>query len=892
MAHATIDKQFSPKRVLNVRAVGIIAGTITLAILLMNWLHGAQIEQTRSHLQSAAERAFEDDEPSVALDLFEQYLLLNPDDETVQEKVSLILDEQGRSPKSLRRAFQINESLLRKDRSRDDLRLRQISIAARLRRYSDAAVHLKTLREKRTDLSEVWHYSGMIAMETGDFAAAQDFFTQAVARKDSVPQSYGLLADLQTDHAGDPEAAEQTLNLMIERRDSADSRAIRAAWLSRQGRHQDAIQDLWHVLREDPENIRANALLVKTVRAAGRGDTQFRMAEQFREIIQHLERVLTENPNRPQLRLYLSAALWAADERAAAIRNLESGIERDPRQRELQESLIDYLITDHQFDRARELFDQISPQMTDRSRRKFVEGRLLMAREEWLAAASAFETAVGLAGDDSDIASRSKICLALCRREAGDSGAELDSYRSLVKSDPNSERGRLGMASAWVRSGQIDLAIAEYRQLLHVEGVPAYLANLMIRRISQEPRANRDWSDVEELVSDESPAIRDEVQRMLLQADLRFAQGYPSQALDILEEAARRRPESEEIQAALQQISTSQAEQLGRRLLTVLNEDPSNVDAHTSVLRLQLTRRDSRDMVQWLNSFVSGEFFPQLGRNQRLLILGKSAIAAASSAAAEQASQEQVQTLLRYAGDAWRLLADDSPQHMVTYIRFVAQYMSVDKAIQETERMSESVSGVHQALCWLECLRRSAEDDSVGARVYEELVHLIDRDPNSVALRLVFADALIVVGRYKDAEELLVELASVQQTNGGALGRLAWLSQLVRSDAEAAMTLSERAILLSPEDPRVRSIRGLVLSESGNTEQGLDVLMSIPAEDRTTASLLFEARSRFLAGQKASATILLKTLQQRAGDLTRVEQQLMNSLQRELSHDVPRMSSR
>lgn len=892
MAPTSTEKTTTQKRVLNLRAVAIIVGSITMLSVLLSWLHATQVQRTSDFLKTAAEQAVADNEPNRAFDLYEQYLILNPDDMSAEEQISMILDEHGGNPKSLVRSFQINERLLLADKSRDDLRLRQISIAARLRRYSDAAVHLKTLRDKRTDLSEVWHFSGIVAQDTGDYPNAQKYFEKAVALENPVAESFGYLADLQTEQTHDPEAAEQTLNRMIQQLNSTDAYRIRAVWLQKQERHIDAMRDLWTVLQNEPSDVRANAMLLKAIRIAAGKNHQFPAQQHYQKIIRHLTQALENEPDEPQLRLYLSSALWAVNDRRSSIENLKYGIDRDPREYSLQEVLVDYLITDRQFDAARQLFEGIPERVIDRGRRSFTEGRLLMAQEQWLPAIAAFDTALSFAGGDHDIASRSRICLALCRREAGDSSAELETYRSLVKSDPDSERGRLGMASAYLRSNQLELAIAEYRQLLHVDGVPEFLANLLIKQIMKQPPRNRDWSDVEALVTNETPIIADEVQRILLQADLRFAQGFPSQALDILDRAAQRMPDREEIQRALQRVSSVHSESLNKRVMAVLQEDPSNMDAHVSVLRLQLNRRDTADMVQWLNRFFRGDILPDLDRTQRLQIIAQATTIVAESESATRADREQFQVLLQFSAEAWKRLSESSPQHLTTYIRFLGRYRSVDYAMTEISRAAANASPVIQARCWLECLRRGADDPQVSSQVQQALSDLISSDSGNSELRLVYADALIAVDRYDDAETLLVSLAKSDRFDGRSLGRLAWLKLLVRSDALTALQLSEQAILRSPGDTTVRSVRGLVLAENGNTDQALDVLRSIPAADRTTSSFLYEARSLFLTGNTSAAAAMIRDLGRKTHDLAAVEQRMMQSLQQKLKIESPRMTSR
>lgn len=877
---------------LNLKAVALLVGGGTLLSIATGWLHAGQIIRTSSYLRSTAEAALSEGDHHRAFDLFEQYLVLNPDDKQIEEQISLLLEQHGTSTRALLRAFQINERLLLGDRSRDDLRLRQIRLAARLRRYSDAAVHLKTMRDKRTDLSEVWHYSGVVARDTGDFANALEYFSRAVSLKDPIPESFEYLARLMTTEAGDPQGAEQLLDRLVREAASAEAHRIRAGWLLDQSRPADAVPDLWAAIESEPHDPRTNAMILKAIRLGHAADHEFDADSQYQRMIVHLNQILSERPDEPALRLYLSSALWATGQRPAAINNLEYGIERDPRRFEIHEVLVDYLVSDEQYDRAQQIFDRIPERAVDRGRREFMRGRLLMAREQWDEAIAAFEMALGFASSDQSIASRAQVCLALCRRETGDRTATMDAYRSLIRSDPDFEGGRLGMASAYLRSGQTDLAIAEYRQLLHVDGVPEFLANLMIRTTLAQMSENRNWSEVEELLRNHDPIVTDTVQRTLLQVDLLFARGLPAQAMDHLVRAAQEMPDSPEMQRAVQRLSSIHGESLNRRVLRVLKEDPASREAHMSVLRLQVARQDSADMVSWLDQLAAGTVCPQLSERERLVLIANATTTVAAAEIETRGANEQTDILLRYAGRAWQQLAETSSRHRLNYIRYLARYSSVRDAIIESDAIPATVPAQIQAQCWLECLRQGAALPDVRTRVNQQLIKLVNADPSNTALRLAFAESRILLEHYDQAEQLLTQLAQYDRNNGLALGRLAWIATVIHADPQQALQYAEQAVRRTPTDPTVRSIRGLALCEADQTAAGLDVLTSIPSEERTPASHLFEARGLFLDGHTAEAAELVQDLRYHTADLVPAEVNMLRFLQQQLNIQPHRISSR
>lgn len=885
MAHIPETTEPEERRVLNLKALALLVGGGILVSIGIGRIHATQVERTSEYLKSTAEAALEEGEHRRSFDLYEQYMTLNPNDDEVDETISELLEKHGNSAKALQRAFRINERLLLADKDRDDIRLRQISIADRLGRYSDAAVHLKIMREKRSDLSRVWHFSGIVARDTGNFQDAITYFGNATALEDPPAESFQYLAELKTSENEDAESAFELLNKLVDRDDSAKARRIRADWLMKQNRHEEAIPDLWIALQEDSTDVRTNAMLLKSIRVARASDPKFGAELENRKLVDHLNAVLLQDPDQPRLRLYLSSALWATRQRDAAIANLRYGISRDPRQFEMYEVLVDYLVSSRRYTEAQETFDEIPERVIDRGRREFMRGRLLMAQKQWLEAIEAFNVAIGFAHDDANISSRARICLALCRRESGDNAAALEAYTALIQANPDFEGGRIGIASAYLQAEQIPMAIAEYKQLLHVDGVPPFLANLMIKYNLTLPKQQRDWDQVADILRDENPVISDPVQRGLLQADLQFAEGFPAQAMDHLDRLARRIPDRPEIERARQRLSNVHGDKLMSRVQDVLREDPRNIEGHISILRLQMARNDVAGMDNWLNRLQSGASFPKLSKFERLRLLAESATIVADAELVTRGQSTQLQVLQDYASKAWRELSASGREYLRRYVRFVGVHQSAQNAITVTEWVKANSDVPMQAACWVECLKAGVAEPAVQSRVTSEIVALIRRNPADMSLRLTYAESRILLQQYENAEQLLLQIAEHDPQNAAAFGRLAWLEILVNNDVENGIAYSARASELYSGDISIRSIRALAFTESGQPDTALKMLTSIPERDRTVASRVFEARALTLVGRKNAARDLVLELSQAktVAQLDPAEIRLLTKLQNELN---------
>ncbi|MEZ6125049.1 MAG: tetratricopeptide repeat protein [Planctomycetaceae bacterium] len=894
MAHSSLSKEPVARRVLNLKALGILLAAGLGARTALGYLHDSQMARTRDLLKANADQALAEENHQRAFDLLEQFLGLSPGNAEAEEKISQLLEEHGTSNKELQRAFQINEKILRKDRTRDDVRLRQIRLADRLGQHADVAVHLGILREQRSDLADVWYYSGLVAEETGDRRSAIQYYQTAVALENPSAETYEHLARLLTSETGNTQAAEDLLQQLVNSRNSAETRRIRARWMLEQHRPQAAIGDLAEALRFEPDHEQTLAMMLKALRELPEKSSDVNRDAAYQSFINHLGQLLNEFPDRVRLRMYLSSALWSTGRRDAAIQTLEQGIARDPREFEMYEVLVDYLVSEKRYDQAQAVFTRIPERAVNRGRREFMRGRLLMSQKNWESAIEAFEVAMGYAHQDKDMASRARVCLALCRRETGDNMAAMETYRALIQNNPEFEGGRLGMASAYLRADQIDLAIAEYRQLLHVEGVPEFLANLMIRRNLQQPRQGHDWSEIENLLRDDRPLIRDVTQRILLKADLLFAKGFPAQAMDLLDDAARQMPDSPQIQRAQQRLAAVHGDQLLERVRGVLKNDPANPEAHLSILRLLASQPDAGQLTEWLQGLLNGNGHEVLDESRRLTILSQAATSVAESELSAHGSTAATEALLKFGGEAYRRLAAASPRGTFDYIRFLAMHQFPSEALNAAEAAEKNLNPELAGACWLECLRHASTDSAVRRRVDLALVTLIRQEPRNATLRLLYADSRILQSDYQQAEVLLNQLASFDRHSGRALGRLAWLALMIQRDPRKALQLSENATQLSPGDVEVRSIRGLALAENNQLQPALDVLTSIPDEDRPVASYLYEARAHALAGQQHEATVLIRKLSDRrlVGDLNSADLALLKQMQQLLQVRSSSMTSR
>ena len=364
------------------------------------------------------------------------------------------------------------------------------------------------------------------------------------------------------------------------------------------GINSQALPDVWKGLEAAPDDIELNAILVHCLQSnevSGQPDVN---DTDLPGAIRHLHGCVERNPKQTSLRVHLAALLWMNQQQSAAIEILEAGISCNPQTLQLQGALLEYLLTQEQTDKAERLLNSLPASAWPRAEYELLKGRIQLQRKAWEVADASLQRAVAYSDQGSVLQQRAQMLLAVCRANSGNTIRAVDAFRTMVAGAPDSVAGRLGMASAWVKAGRNDMAIGEYRQLLDVPGVPAFLADLLIQRNLEQPAGLRNWNEVAELVRDENPFITDPTQRTLLQTDLLTASGRLTDAIMKLESASAANPENAAFQRALARLHGELGGELRNRLQQLAIDMPQNDDVRAALVRLDLSA-DQQPSQRW-----------------------------------------------------------------------------------------------------------------------------------------------------------------------------------------------------------------------------------------------------------------------------------------------------
>ncbi len=273
---------------------------------------GSAIEQTRRH--------------------YGRYLSLRPDDLATRIQYAKFMFDLP----DYAAAFFQNDKILRTDltdaddalrKKVEEVRDRQIQLAIRLQRLSDALYHIDIQKTIRKDDPKLIELRGYCQLDSGDSQEnrdnAQKDFEEAIRLAPQQVSTYSLLAMLQRDRMKQPALAEATIAKMLEANpESAEAYLVRARFrmndkdpakqLEQTQKEiiQQATADCDKALQLDSKNIEALYVRSQCIEASApyEPDAQVRVAL-YRQVGELVQQLIDANPssvNAPQLYLRLS----------------------------------------------------------------------------------------------------------------------------------------------------------------------------------------------------------------------------------------------------------------------------------------------------------------------------------------------------------------------------------------------------------------------------------------------------------------------------------------------------------------------------------------------------------------------------------------------------------
>ncbi len=840
------DRQY---RVLNPRAAVIVGVTAVVFLFGMRKLHDRQFGRTIEFLRQSAYAALDASDYRKAQMGLNQYLAFRSSDMDARQKLSTLLSTHIRTRPALEQAFQLNEDLLRNDLPQQELRLEQSRIAVKLNRCSDARAHLQILQKLREDSSEIWYLSAHCAREARKMDEAARWYQRALSCPNPPEAAFEELAELAAANPHLMLDPENILDQMVTTCNSAAARRLRAIQLVEKRQFAEALSHVWKGLEAAPDDVPLNAILVSCLQRINRPALPHHLSPQNHgptedvELvrgIRHLQACVERNPAENSFRIDLAALLWKNQQQPAAIQVLEAGISRKSRGYQLHGVLIDYLLTQEQGEKAEQLLQTLPANALFRSERELLTGRCEMLRKDWKAADASLQRAVAYSESDSGLQQRAEMMLAICRSNSGDVATAVDAFRTILAAAPDSVAGRLGMASAWMKAGRKDLAIAEYRHLLEIPGVPAFLTDLIIQRNLELPAGLREWNEIADLVRDENPRISDSTQRTLLQTDVLMASGRVTEAIAGLERASASSPANAPLQRALARLNGPQSGGLQHRLQQLASNTPEDHNVLATLVRLKLNANEAEEALAMLDRIANGHSSPHLNAAGSLLLAVRTTqriISLETLPGRTQYLELFREAQRRYAGQLSAL----SPEFEATLVQVLAQQGQAQEALKRVKSIDASRDPAVKISALMALVQYASPRQRVLPDAMRELLAMINAAPNNIALRICYADLLIYGDHFAIAAQVLEQIQNAPPDTGEVAARQAWLLAVTAGSLEKATSLIAHAISMQPQNPAFRVMQGRVLLAEGNYPEVLSVLNGLDEQPLSQAALTYKA---------------------------------------------------
>jgi len=821
------------KGLLIVTAVAAVVGAVAIPVA-----YRARRTRWAAELGQAARERLAAGETAEATRLYGLYLKESPNDAAAHAAYATLMRNEAELPGSGRRqreaALQAISTAVRKNP--DSLPLRRMLALTLLElgqfgtarqeigilREQAAATSAETLAAAGIDLDEITLLEARTCFgndNTSDAAALAagltGFDPTGKAFDDTrkpgrfVTEASLLLAMILAEKREDPQAAQRVLEKLRETAPD-DSRAwlAMARWHAGHGEPRQAAEEMERAAALAPDNGEVLSTAFAMALADGRFDEAAQLAGRIRDLF----------PELPAGGLCLADVAVRRGKPEEALEPLRESLKRLPGHPAILSSLANVQLLTKRLDDAEETIRGL----TERSERTnpavgMLEVRLLIARQQWLAAVKKLDAVRPLVADASELKRQVDLLLAECHARLGRADEQLAASQRVLSRDAGSRSARVTAAAALAATGRPEKALAEYEAIAKEIGTEQLLRQpqvwqplLRLRGVHQLrlPQHERDWSQVVQLLDAlERAQTVPAAQLAVLRYDHLVTAGDAAAAAAVLTRAMESGGDEPQlwerrVTATLRQNGLAAALRQWETMPAAIADDPRLL-----VLRARLASRAPEDeansILQGLESKAAS--LPAEESGQLL-----AAVAAIRLGRGDQAGAERVWQAILAANP------DDLPTHVALF-EIACEQRDLAKATRAADHIGrlcgvDSANGRATAAATLLLEVAVGRSQSAAAR---------DGGRPQVG-KLGPED----VARLDGARNLLVE-AEHERPGWPLLQRLFADMELLRGDVPAAIGRLEKAVELSPEN--LRLIRSLValLADSGRQLQARAVLRQI-----------------------------------------------------------------
>ncbi len=548
-------------RTVNRRFVVIFTVVLLLLGIAVYFVQRFQVRRNARFFYDRALQAQAEGKVTDAIRNLQWYVEFVPTDTEAAARLGALLVDA----KAYGAAFFRLESVLRRDPSRSDSRRLLVDVLLRMGRFRDAQEHLEQylLKESPED-ADLLAKLGRCLRGLRQPERALSLLQRAIEKDAALEDAYIQAAAITRYDLKRPEEGDAWIDRLLQAvPDSATAKYAAAVYFYELKDYTKSYELAAQSAAQSPQDVQVLLLAA---------DTALRM-DKPDECKEWAERVLRADAGNADAYALLSNANLRSEGVDAAIKTLEEGISKvKPRDRDrLLWTLASLELDVGRADSAAVRVEALTKNAYDPPRVRYLRGRLLAQQGQWYEAVQTLEQARTGLIDQPDLLKHVDFWLGVCYGQMGNLDQSFAAYAKAVNQDPLWPQARLGRAAAFTELGRVDEAVAEYRTLVQMNQLSSAglldFARLLVLQNLARPRAERDWTEVRQILDAVDKQAPNSADTAVLRAEIAAADGDHAAAETTLEAALEQQPDSPDLVLTLTALAyrsgdTAKAERL------------------------------------------------------------------------------------------------------------------------------------------------------------------------------------------------------------------------------------------------------------------------------------------------------------------------------------------
>jgi tetratricopeptide (TPR) repeat protein len=515
--------------------LGLISGT---GFIGQRW----QVARLATGVLGEAAIAEKEGNYNKAENLYWQHLEIFKDDVDVQIKHADAHLKVAKTYTRQAEAQRIYAGIVRRDPSHEGARRRLMELEMDMGSpadFADARTHLAILLKKAGRDGDLMFKSGRCCEAAGDEKEAVKFYREAIAHSAPRPNEvYQRLAVVLRDRLGQEKEADEAIKEMV-RSDPKNYKVYLAHGnyllshpdlIKRKQSLANARDDFQQALKLAPGEPEIYLDIAKVAD----GESGSALAQQI------LRDGLKASPTSELLYEALANSELRTDQTDAAINTLERGLKSCPAdpQGRLHWILANVLAVRKDAGKLLLQIEELKKIGFPAGLVQYLNAYYYINIGDYVRARQLLVPLQATMKRSPDLKARVNVLLARCHSQLVEPEMEREAYLRAVSANPHDLSARQGWINGMINQGDLEGAIREYRALVkQVPQLRLALVRLLIVTNRQRLAAERNWSEVEGLLTDAAKAMPESAEPVILTAEMRMAQGNSAEARKELEKA-------------------------------------------------------------------------------------------------------------------------------------------------------------------------------------------------------------------------------------------------------------------------------------------------------------------------------------------------------------------